>query len=198
MAPTILQMLDVPLRDDFDGAPIAYSKTALQNSNKSELVNVEFWDAKGHHPLGLKANTYYNNTYKALRLKTDGESFFYSTWCTGEREFYDMNVDYVQMNNRLGPNPQGAALQYYGRSESELVSRLDALLMVTKSCKQDSCRSPWNVLFPSGNVTNLEIAMHSDYDGFFAEQPKVSFAACSGGHIVSDEGPQSVIGYASS
>ena len=195
VAPTILEMMGLPLRDEFDGAPIAYTQDTLSNSTKHELVNVEFWNADGHTPIGLQAGAYYNNTYKALRLMSGNESLFYSTWCTGEREFYDMNADFVQMNNRLGPNAKGDALQYYGRSEDELIKRLDALLMVTKSCKQDSCRVPWSTLFPNGEVTDLETAMSSQYDTFFAKQPRVTFTSCPGGYIKAEEGPQNVLAY---
>ena len=106
MAPTILQMLRLPLRDEFDRAPIAYTDRTMSTSDKYELVNVESWDS-GHTPIGVQNSAYYNNTYKALRLVSNNYSFFYSKWCTGEREFYDMKSDFVQMNNRLGSNPIG-------------------------------------------------------------------------------------------
>jgi N-acetylglucosamine-6-sulfatase len=194
VAPTILKMLDVPLRPDFDGAPIAFTQDELDSSNKSELVNVEFWNS-GNTPIGLKHKEYYNNTYKALRLMSDDNSLFYSTWCTGEREFYDMKTDSQQMHNRLAENPTGVARQYYGRPEQEMFNRLDALLMVTKSCKTDSCRDPWATLFPGGHVTNIEQAMNSTYDTFFENQPKISFSSCIAGHVVADEGPQDVIAF---
>lgn len=91
MAPTILKMLGVGLRDDFDGAPMAYTKEELANSTKHEIVQVEFWGADGT-PVGLKKGSYYNNTYKALRMTTDDNSLFYSAWCSGDHEFYDMWV----------------------------------------------------------------------------------------------------------
>jgi hypothetical protein len=139
MAPTILKMLGVPLQDDFDGAPVAYTEEELSGSTKSELVNVEFWNA-GQTPIGFKKGEYFGNTYKALRLMASNESFFYSTWCNGEREFYDMKNDTQQMKNRLAADPVGQEIQYYGRPEKELFNRLDALLMVTKSCKMVSNR----------------------------------------------------------
>ena len=195
MAPTILQMLGVKARNDFDGASIAYTQQALMTSNKHELVNVEFWNSDGFHPVGFSKGSYYNNTYKALRLMDGNYSLFYSTWCTGDREFYDMKNDYAQMNNRLGSNPKGNGALYYGRPEHELITRLDALLMVTKSCKQDSCRVPWGQIFPGGQVTSLEEAMNSQYDAFFTKQPKVTFSGCMGGYIVSEEGPQTVLAF---
>ena len=109
---------------------------------------------------------------------TDGNSFFYSKWCTGEKEFYNMNTDPSQMKNRLGNPARGTAATYYGRAEAQLFTRLDALLMVAKSCKQDSCRNPWPTLFPNGQVTSLSGAMAAQYDTFFANQPKVSYSSC--------------------
>jgi hypothetical protein len=190
-------MLGVPLQDDFDGAPIAYTQDELSSSNKSELVNVEFWNSGHSTPIGFKKEEYYNNTYKALRLMNDDQSFFYSTWCTGEREFYDMKTDSQQMDNRLASNSDSnaAAKEYYGRPENELINRLDAMLMVTKSCKQDSCRDPWATLFPSGQVSNIQDAMNATYDTFFENQPKISFSSCIQGHVVDEEGPQNVIAF---
>ena len=97
MAPTILKMLGVPLRPDFDGAPIAYTKGDIKTraTVAHEHVSVEFWDG-GNKPDGYKgkknSKLYYDNTYKALRLVNGKNSFYYSVWCTGEREFFDMNV----------------------------------------------------------------------------------------------------------
>lgn len=192
MAPTILKMLGLPLQSEFDGAPIAYTKEDLVSSTKHELVNVEFWSA-GATPVGMHDGAYYNNTYKALRLISDDYSFLYTIWCTGEREFYDMTIDSAQMFNRLGTPPKGSASKYYNRSEEDLFHRLDALLMVTKSCTQDSCRDPWSVIFPSGEVNNLTDAMKDKYDDFFADQPQVSFSSCSHGQILSQEGPMKVV-----
>ena len=95
MAPTILKMLGVPLRPDFDGAAVAYTSDAIKARSKTthEHVSVEFWDAgKPDGYRGSKANLYYDNTYKALRLVNFDNSFYYSVWCTNEHEFYDMKV----------------------------------------------------------------------------------------------------------
>ena len=190
-------MLGLPLRDEFDGAPIAYTSDTLGSQDKTELVNVEFWNSGNQAPEAATPGSYYNNTYKALRLISDEYTFLYTTWCTGEREFYDMQSDPGQMTNRLATPPQGSAAKYYGRTEDQLFDRLDALLMVTKSCLQDSCREPWEVLFPGGQVGNLTDAMRPEYDNFFASQPKVSFSSCIQYHIVSEEGPQEVTAYGS-
>ncbi len=188
-------MLGLPLRDEFDGQPIAYKSNDLAASDKTELVNVEFWNSEQRQP--SVPGSYANNTYKALRLISDEYTFLYTKWCTGEREFYDMQTDPGQMTNRLASPPQGSAVKYYGRSENSLYDRLDALLMVTKSCAGDSCREPWDVLFPSGQIGNLTDAMRPEYDTFFANQPKVTFSSCIQNHIVSEEGPQDVTPFGS-
>lgn len=72
-----------------------------------------------------------------------------------------------------------------------LASRLDALLMVLKSCTASACTKPWQVLHPSGDVHDLKDALNSTYDAFYAEQQaRVSFTECALGYILSAEGPQ--------
>ena len=178
MAPTILQMLGVPALNHykFDGAPIPYTPSALKHITPTELLSVEFWNMTG-----APKNTgslYYYNTYKALRSINEDYNLFYSKWCTGEREFYNMITDAAQMQNRLANPPEGQKQMYHGREEEMLYHRLDALLMVGKSCKEESCRDPWSVLFPRGQVSSLEDAMDPKYDDFFAKQPKVSYGSC--------------------
>lgn len=83
-------------------------------------------------PLNFPQATRKKRTAETGRNETD--SFYYSKWCTGEREFYDMNKDSVQLTNRLASPAQGSATRYYNLPEAQLFSRLDALLMVGKSC----------------------------------------------------------------
>ena len=77
---------------------------------------------------------------------------------------------------------------------SKIASRLDALLLVLKSCKGVSCIRPWDVLHPLGNVRNLEDALLSGYDEFYEkEQTKVAFSRCEPGYILDAEGPQEAL-----
>lgn len=109
LAPTILGLAGAS-RDDFDGAPIALEQSTVEET-PNEHVNVEFWGNvipeglwgkygdgfdphTGSHLQGL------NNTYKAVRIVSPDYSLYYSVWCTGEREYYDMKVSPV-MNPRL-------------------------------------------------------------------------------------------------
>ena len=123
---------------------------------------------------------------------------------SGDHELYDMNSDPVQMQNQLagtdlfesnskGKGKKGkAGGKSSTSSQSGLVDRLDALLMVTKSCAQETCREPWASLFPDGDVSTLSDALDSQYDEFFAGQPKISYSSCDQGYIISEEGPLEV------
>lgn len=71
-----------------------------------------------------------------------------------------------------------------------IITRLDALLMVLKSCKGETCRKPWKVLHPDGDVINLDDALDSKFDSFYQTQAKVAFTRCEPGYIISSEGPQ--------
>lgn len=99
IAPTILSIAGAT-RDSFDGLPIPLT---LDGSTKprGEHVNVEFWGVglpEGKY--GVEIQDYPNNTYKALRLVGDGYSLYYSVWCTGEREYYDLKVRKISHTHR--------------------------------------------------------------------------------------------------
>lgn len=71
-----------------------------------------------------------------------------------------------------------------------VISRLDALMMVLKSCKGGTCVEPWKVLHPQGDVASLTDALRARFDAFYDEQVRVSFSRCELGYIVDAEGPQ--------
>lgn len=71
-----------------------------------------------------------------------------------------------------------------------IISRLDALMLVLKSCSEDSCRHPWQHLHPAGTVNSLADALDEGFDEFYADQPKVAFSECSLGYHTWAEGPQ--------
>jgi N-acetylglucosamine-6-sulfatase len=133
-------------------------------------------------------------------------NLLYTVWCTNEHELYDMTVNFLstpnlakvkltfkqndpgQLNNLINPSKQRTLV--LNQPISKLQSRLDALLLVLKTCKASSCTDPWSVIHPNGDVVNLEDALASQYDDFYAEQPKVSFSKCELGQILTSEGPQ--------
>jgi arylsulfatase len=97
--------------------------------------------------------------------------------------------DPYQMDNLI--NTKGKLL---GRNIKKVISRLDALLLVLKSCKGSECTLPWQVLHPDKRVTSLAEALSPTYDLFYAAQPDISFSACELGYFPASEGPQE--GYA--
>lgn len=76
---------------------------------------------------------------------------------------------------------------------AQVMNRLDALMLVLKSCKGADCVEPWKVLHPDGDVTSLQHALDSRFDAFYEQQVKVSFDRCENGYLVDAEGPQ--VGY---
>ncbi|KAJ7257648.1 arylsulfatase [Mycena rebaudengoi] len=193
---------------------------------KSERVNMEFWGiltARNEGNSGWLAPQ--NQTYKAIRVVGASYRLAYTVWCDNDHELYDLTTDPYQMNNLLGAAPavatdSSAALTFFdsavpsslvvaqkntitppqtGFSTADVfqrVVRLDALMMVLKSCKAQECRDPWWVIHPQGNVRNLDDAMAPEYDAFYAAQPRVSFSMCKPGYLVAVEGEQSVIPFA--
>jgi len=70
-----------------------------------------------------------------------------------------------------------------------LANRLNGLLLVTKTCEQDSCRNPWKTLHPDGDVHNLAEALAGQYDEYYASLPHVAFNSCLPSLVPSNEEP---------
>ncbi len=85
----------------------------------------------------------------------------------------------------------GSEYHILSHTLEKVISRLDALLFVTKSCKGTSCVEPWKSLHPSGRVSTLREALDPIYDHFYTSiQQSVSFDRCEAGYIIDAEGPQ--------
>ncbi|KAH8816385.1 alkaline-phosphatase-like protein [Xylogone sp. PMI_703] len=208
LAPTILKIAGTERREDLDGLAIPLEQSGLQDAklNRQEHVNVEFWGrsiAEGEYEFSLDDGKYVrygsNNTYKALRVIGENYNLYYSVWCTNEHELYDLTTDPYQIRN-LYPNQVATIHEnkhtVLGLPLSKVIPRLDALLMVTKSCKGATCVDPWSVLHPEGNVKSLEDALASSYDKFYAHvSSRVSFDRCELGYILESEGPQNPIAF---
>ncbi|KAI5455611.1 alkaline-phosphatase-like protein [Mariannaea sp. PMI_226] len=201
LAPTFLSLFKLPLKSTLDGQIIpAVTGT---NGRSVEHINIEHWGFSNPYEVlpwnDISISDSNNNTYKGLRIVGKRNSFYYSVWCTNEHELYDMVSDEYQATNILLRTHDITSLsqkKISGWPLNMLVHRLDALLMVLKSCIGSQCIHPWLELHPQGNVKTLEDAMHSKYDAFYLSQPKVSFSACVKGYLIEYEGPQSVISYA--
>lgn len=148
-----------------------------------------------------------NNTYKSVRLLGDGYNLYYSVWCNNEHELYDLSVgqtpcmaesrtntkqtDPYQLHNLYTESALShSEPRLFGRPLSQVVARLDALLLVLKSCQGATCIEPWKVLQPEESVHSLRDALAEEYDPFYSQQPRVSFDWCAEGYVIDAEGPQ--------
>ncbi|GAB7359180.1 hypothetical protein MBLNU230_g5247t1 [Neophaeotheca triangularis] len=200
LAPTFFEIAGIDLREDFDGAPIALAGgSSGQTRRNHEHVGVEYWgNALAEGEIGgfdgMGTLTVPNNTYKAIRVVSDSYNLYYAVWCNNEHELYDINSDPGQMRNIYSSSDETfEALPNVNLSS--LTTRLDALMMVMKSCKGRACVEPWKVLHPAGDVESLSEAMGGQFDQFYREQPQVSFDRCEPGYIVDAEGPQEAAVY---
>ena len=104
---------------------------------------------------------------------------------------YQLHNMYPSADAPETPNPFDVGPTILGLPLSNVVPRLDALLLVLKSCKGSSCTQPWHVLHPQGNVVNLKDALSSTFNAFYEkEQSRVEFTRCEPGQIIDAEGPQ--------
>ncbi|OCK87597.1 arylsulfatase [Cenococcum geophilum 1.58] len=196
LAPTIFDIIGIPPRPEFDGIAIPLTQTVLLEAkqNRYEHVNVEYWGFAIEE--GDYGTTFhYNNTYKAIRVIGKSYSLYYSIWCNNEHELYDLARDPYQMRNIFPSNhfnsTQTSKSKLLGHPLSAVISRLDTLLFVLKSCKAAECVRPWETLHPQGNVQNLRDALSPKYDYFYeVEQRRVAYTRCEPGYIIDAEGPQ--------
>ncbi|KAG8666705.1 hypothetical protein FPOAC2_11823 [Fusarium poae] len=198
LAPTFLSVIGAPQRADFDGVviPLTAEEQSEAVGKRHEHVTVEFWGmagSEGKFPYHDKEGESFfltNNTYKSIRIVGKTYNLYYSVWCHGEHELYDLQSDPGQLRNLLdteAPQP----VQLLGYPLESVVARLDALLLVGKTCKGLVCSQPWKTLHPQGDVKTLEDALSLEFDEFYVkQQPKVSFGWCAGGHVLDAEGAQ--------
>ncbi|KAJ5819121.1 hypothetical protein N7474_004712 [Penicillium riverlandense] len=197
LAPTFLSIAD-STQPGLDGKKIPTTVASSQAQNKTEHVAIEYWGLAvpegvygyASDRLGDAGNAYKNNTYKGIRLVADDYSLYYSVWCTNEKEFYNLKDDPAQTVNLAAHPAKHNKYRIADRELPQIMNRLDALMMVLKSCEGNSCRYPWHQLHPGGKVDTLAKALHSSYDNFYEKQPKVTFSKCEIGYIVKEEGAQ--------
>ncbi|KAJ3066138.1 hypothetical protein HDU98_010542 [Podochytrium sp. JEL0797] len=154
LAPTFLKLAGGSQNAyPFDGKPILVHEADFIDTNR-ESLGVEFW--RGHVPELFPIPFGEENTYRSVRVVGNGYSYLYTVWCTGLRELYDNVKDPYQLEN------------VYSTAPSNLVARLDALLVVLHDCIGDTCQKPWATLLP--DVNNLKEALDPIHDDFFRKQ----------------------------
>lgn len=202
LAPTLLSLAGAS-RDDFDGLaiPLLEGGSFSDDKSRGEHVNVEFWgrglpEGKFGIAEPYGGTSYPNNTYKALRLVGQNYSLYYSVWCTGEREFYDLHRDPGQMHNFFADPKLAKGYTIAERSWQQLIYRLDALLLVLKTCKGRTCVQPWNTHHHDGNVATFAEALNPRFDKYYINHAKVGFSSCELGYIKEAEGDHKHISHA--
>ncbi|EXJ54205.1 arylsulfatase [Cladophialophora yegresii CBS 114405] len=208
LAPTFLTLAGGEIRPDFDGVtiPVTSEQFDAAAGVRGEHVNIEYWGfalAEGQYGKAM----YWNNTYKGLRLIGKTYNLYYSVWCSGEHELYDLTRDPYETHNLYTTN-HSSAFTFPSSTPGErarhitlqqLLSRLDSLVMVLKTCKARSCTHPWEVLHPAGDVHDLHDALGVRYDDFYQfRQERVRYEKCEKGYILESEGPRHVKAYSHS
>jgi hypothetical protein len=102
-----------------------------------------------------------------------------------------IQVDPEQLHNLLrSPQQFGPTPPVAGHPVDKVVFRLDALLLVLKSCQGKVCREPWKSLHPEGNVWTLKHALAQEFDHFYeVEQIRTRYNHCENGYLIEAEGP---------
>jgi hypothetical protein len=72
---------------------------------------------------------------------------------------------------------------------SVLADRLNGILLVSKTCEQNSCRNPYSALHPDGSVKNLQDALDPKYDDYYSSLPEVAFGDCLPNLVAVNEEP---------
>ncbi|KFA52313.1 hypothetical protein S40293_00644 [Stachybotrys chartarum IBT 40293] len=198
VAPTILQLAGIDTSNKkLDGAPmdLEVSIDGYNGTRRTEHIGVEFWGSGLDESFMATerggSRRHANNTYKGLRVEAEDYGFYYSVWCNNAKELYDMKRDPGQLDNLLSPSRPNDESDFslFDQGLDAVVDRLDAMLMVLKSCREDSCRDPWGTLHPGSDVMSLGDALSRDFDSFYLEQPKVAFTRCVNGQLLDAEGP---------
>ncbi|CEP14712.1 hypothetical protein [Parasitella parasitica] len=160
----------IPLTKDLENHPRPVSK---------ESFAVEFWSmenyAENYFPTNARSGP---NTYKTVRVISQDYNYMYAVWCTGERELYNLKTDPYELNNL-----------YDDDAHIQLTNRLDALLVVLKQCKAESCRNPWKILHPEDvSVKTLKDALQ--FDDHYTQFKRVEYKECLNYLTSQNESPQ--------
>ncbi|KAG1493387.1 hypothetical protein G6F47_009940 [Rhizopus delemar] len=170
LAPTLLALADAPIPPWVDGGVMALTDALAHHPQpvSKESFAVEYWTPHALDEIFTRPRPVPGpNIYKTVRVIAEDYDYMYTVWCTGEHELYDLKKDPFEMKN------------LYNSSDVKLISRLDALLVVLKSCRAHTCRDPWRTLHPGDTrVQTLKDALRAEYDGHYARLKPMRFEAC--------------------
>ncbi|ORE04925.1 arylsulfatase [Rhizopus microsporus var. microsporus] len=174
---------DEVVPDWVDGGviPVTHKLKHHRKPVSKESFAVEFWGDNVIDEI-ITGAPHGPNLYKTLRVISEDYNYMYSVWCTGEHELYDLKKDPYEMHN------------LYTSASTQLTNRLDALLVVLKSCRAQSCRDPWRILHPDDHsVKTLKDALHHKYDAHYTQFRKVKLEECLPYYNLANEVPQIAI-----
>ncbi|KAF5351337.1 hypothetical protein D9758_007991 [Tetrapyrgos nigripes] len=197
LAATILDVANASASYPVDGRVIKFDG---ENDGSGHTI-VEYWN------IGAEEGTYAfssgtilgrtRTTYRSIRaVDGDEHDWAYGVWCTGERELYDLKTDPYQITNLALNSPLKGfdSFNFSTPDLTSLASRLDALLVVLKTCVGEVCRDPWSAIFPENStsdpVTRLSDALSPEYDAYFDSLPKFRYKICRFGYFEENESPK--------
>ncbi|KAG2444327.1 hypothetical protein HXX76_001083 [Chlamydomonas incerta] len=99
----------------------------------------------------------------------------YTVWCQGNWELYDLAADPFELNNRIQAAPARA------------LNRLDAVLSALVHCSGASCRNPYSLLHPGGDVRSFAGTMDPRHDRMYDSLVKLSIKKCVNAYLPANE-----------
>ncbi|KAK7034484.1 hypothetical protein VNI00_012331 [Paramarasmius palmivorus] len=146
-----------------------------ENTDQPRHALAEFWNPGFEE--GPYAEVISLRLLKTAYRSVHVENWMYGVWCTGESELYDMTADPYQLTNLVPGNTQDDI--------TRLLDRLNALLIVLKTCVGVVCTDPWGEIFGSSSesVSTLEQALDEKYDAYFAGLQRFGYQGCRIGYF---------------
>ncbi|KAK7041413.1 hypothetical protein VNI00_009279 [Paramarasmius palmivorus] len=147
---------------------------------------VEYWHGGIEEGIYASLDLIPNTTYRSIRV----DNWVYGVWCTGEKELYDISSPHsdsppwdIQTDPYQLVNLASSTSNNTQVDTTRIISRLDALLIVLKTCIGDICSKPWSAIFSSGEAASLEDALNEEYDAYFNALPKFGYLECQYGYF---------------